>query len=173
MYFITICTLDKRCTLGRVAVGHDACDMPATRLSDIGTTVEKHIHLIDNRYNNIFIDKYVIMPNHVHMLIAVCCAPLEEYKDDIRASFYGTSQASCPTSAVAKTALSSSQSRQHELIPKFVSIFKRSCNHEVGHNIWQSRYYDHVVREEKDYLEIVEYIENNPVKWAEDKYFCD
>ena len=157
--------------MGRIAVGHDACDMPVTHLSEIGIAVEKHIHLMDNRYNNVFINKYVIMPNHIHMLIAVSCAPEDEYRDDIRVSFYGTSQASCPTSVCAKTALSSSQNRQHEIIPKFISLFKRYCNREIGHNIWQARYFDHVVRSENDYFEIADYIEHNPVKWTLDRYY--
>ena len=51
-------------------------------------------------------------------------------------------------------------------IARFVGTFKRFCNKEYGENIWQSRYYDHVIRNQQDYNEIWEYIENNPTKWA-------
>ena len=51
------------------------------------------------------------------------------------------------------------------LVPHFVSTFKRFCNQEYGENIWQSRYYDHIIRNQRDYDEIWEYIDNNPRKW--------
>ena len=51
-------------------------------------------------------------------------------------------------------------------IARFVGTFKRFCNKEYGENIWQSRYYDHVIRNQQDYNEIWEYIENNPTKWV-------
>ena len=49
---------------------------------------------------------------------------------------------------------------------KFVSTIKRFCNKEYGGNIWQSRYYDHVIRNQDDYDEVWQYIDNNPAKWA-------
>ena len=49
-------------------------------------------------------------------------------------------------------------------ISKFVSTLKRFCNKEYGENIWQQRYYDHVIRNTEDYNEIWQYIENNPAK---------
>jgi len=55
---------------------------------------------------------------------------------------------------------------RNSTVSKFVSTFKRFCNKEYGENIWQSRYYDHVIRNRRDYDEIWEYIENNPLKWA-------
>ena len=54
-------------------------------------------------------------------------------------------------------------------IARFVGTFKRFCNKEYGSNIWQSRYYDHVIRNQQDYNEVWEYIENNPTKWAINK----
>lgn len=168
MYFITICTKDKAHTLGKV-VGYDASDVPRVELSSIGRIAEKYIRLMDNKYNNVFVDKYVVMPNHLHLLIAVSHLLDGEYESDERVTFFGTSQASSPTS---RTTLSISQYRQHEIIPKIVSLFKRYCNHEIGYNIWQRSYYDHVIRSEQDYREIWEYIENNPAKWTEDIYFC-
>lgn len=51
-------------------------------------------------------------------------------------------------------------------ISRFIGTLKRFCNREYGENIWQSRYYDHVIRNSQDYLEIWEYIENNPTKYA-------
>ena len=50
-------------------------------------------------------------------------------------------------------------------IARFIGTFKRFCNKEYGEKIWQSRYYDHVIRNQQDYDEIWQYIDNNPKKW--------
>lgn len=99
---------------------------------------------MDAFYDNIFVDKYVIMPNHIHLLVRI--------EDS------GRSGTPVPT-------------RENSTISRFISTFKRFCNREYGENIWQSRYYDHVIRNQRDYDEIWEYIENNPAKWEEDRFF--
>ncbi len=68
----------------------------------------------------------------------------------------GTPKASSPTNAV---------------IPHVISTFKRFVNREIGYPIFQRSYHDHIIRNEKDYLEIYQYIESNPARWAEDRYY--
>lgn len=46
-----------------------------------------------------------------------------------------------------------------------------TASKELGRNIWQRSYYDHVVRDESDYLRIASYIMENPAKWMEDRYY--
>ena len=41
----------------------------------------------------------------------------------------------------------------------------RISDKEFGENIWQARYYDHIIRNQTDYNETYEYIENNPLNW--------
>ena len=65
-YFLTICVKDKKKLLGEI-VGYDACDVPFMRLSQYGQTAEKHISLLSRKYYNVFVDKYVLMPNHLHL----------------------------------------------------------------------------------------------------------
>ena len=48
---------------------------------------------------------------------------------------------------------------------------KGTVTKRVGESIWQSRFYDHVIRDENDYLIRARYIADNPAKWAEDKYY--
>ena len=99
MYFITICVKDKAKLLGRM-VGYGARDVPQIELSDTGKVVEKYIRFMDNRYNNVFIDKYVVMPNHVHMIIAVSNDDTQTYDDNTRVSYFGTSRAPYPTEKI-------------------------------------------------------------------------
>ena len=171
IYFITICSKDRKQTFGKV-VGYGACDVPMVALSAYGNVIEKYIHLMDNKYDNVFIDHYVIMPNHLHMMIVVS-SPFETYKKKtLILSYFGPPPAPYPTeNNDIKCTLHSNDSRANEIIPKFISLFKRYCNHEIGHNIWQKRYYDHVIRNYQEYLNVYNYIDNNPAHWAQDKYY--
>lgn len=171
MYFVTVCTKDKERILGRI-VGDGACDVPHAALFPKGKVTEKYIHLMDNKYNNIFIDSYVIMPNHVHMIIAVSNAPEEAYDDRTRVGYFGTSQAPSPTPhSSSKMTLSENPDRANKIIPKFISLFKRYCSREIGEDIWQRGYYDRVIRNYYEYINIRNYIDGNPARWTEDEYY--
>ncbi len=143
---MTICTENRKCILSEIVVGDGVYDIPCVRLSNAGKTVDKYINLMNGKYDNISVEKYIIMPNHIHLIISI----LPENPTN------GSSQAPNPTNAV---------------IPKFVSLLKRYCNREIGHPIFQRSYHDHIIRNEKDYTEIYQYIESNPARWAEDCYY--
>jgi REP element-mobilizing transposase RayT len=70
-YFITICTKDKKKILSSITVGADAHIGPENRLSRCGIICEEYIRRINGNYENISVDKYVIMPNHIHMILLV------------------------------------------------------------------------------------------------------
>lgn len=139
VYFITVCTENRRRVLGNL-VGRDACDAPKIKLSVYGEILEKYIILMSKKYEHIRIDKYVVMPDHFHLLLRITNRNLREC---------GVSQASRPTKSE---------------VAKFVSLLKRYFNKEYGKNIWQASYNDHIIRNEKDYLEVIEYIDNNPLR---------
>ena len=135
MYFITICTQNRRKILCDI-VGDGAIDVPKIKLSEIGEIAEKYI-LSTNNIPEITVDKYVIMPDHIHLLLWV---------RDIN----GTSKAPSPT---------------NNLISHSISTLKRFINKDVGYNIFQRSYYDHIIRNQHDYNETWKYIENNPINW--------
>ena len=69
-YFVTICTKDKKCILSHITVGQGLA--PAeNRLTMYGLIAKEQIELLENRYEGIKIDRYVIMPNHIHILLSV------------------------------------------------------------------------------------------------------
>ena len=146
-YFITICTENRKEILSKI-VGTGVLDCPKIQLSQFGEIANKRIIEMKNFYDNILVDKYVIMPNHIHMLI------------NITKNTDGQSGTPVPTMA-------------NSTISKFISTFKRFCNKEYGQNIWQARFYDHVICGEQDYNEIWEYIENNPARWQEDEFYSE
>ena len=147
-YFITICTLERKKILSKIAVGTPlpGCPQePCIELLRYGQIAEKFILQMNTFYDYLSVDKYIIMPDHIHLLIMI----------NESGGHPGTG---VPT-------------KRSSVISRFVGTFKRFCNKEYGENIWQSRYYDHVVRNQQDYNEIWEYIENNPVKWIDDMYY--
>ena len=138
-YFVTICIKDRRPILSDF-VGVDVLGDPQRiKLLPYGIIADKYINQINEFYVNINVDKYVIMLDHMHILLSV--------------TDNGAPRTSPPT-------------RQTATVPHFVSTFKRFCNKEIGENIWQRGYYDHVIRNRQDYDEVWEYVENNPLKWA-------
>ena len=66
-YFVTVCTHDRRCILSRITAGEGLAP-PAVELSPVGQCVKEQILALPKRYPAVHIDKYVIMPNHVHLL---------------------------------------------------------------------------------------------------------
>ena len=68
-YFITVCTQGRRNILSRIIVGEGFHPLPVIELSEIGKEIENTTNFINENYNNVFIDKYVIMPNHIHLII--------------------------------------------------------------------------------------------------------
>ena len=56
-------------------------------------------------------------------------------------------------------------------VPNLIRSFKVLVSKEIGQSIWQRSYHDHIIRDEEDYINHLRYIEDNPAKWLEDKYY--
>ena len=69
-YFVTICSKDRKRIFGSVPNPSENC----TIYSKLGFVVEKHILHISNHYNNVTVEKYVVMPNHIHLIIILGCS---------------------------------------------------------------------------------------------------
>ncbi len=69
-YFITMCTQNRRCILSQI-VGTGVLDGPYVILGRYGEIAEKYIRQMDAFYENVAVDAYVIMPNHIHLLLVV------------------------------------------------------------------------------------------------------
>ena len=122
-------------------------DAPQMRLSKYGLIAQKYLEQIESHYQDVFVDRYVAMPNHIHVLIRIKNIQLNN----------GAPRSSRPTL----------------LIPRIITAFKKFTNKEFGFNMWQDSYHDHIIRGENDYLIHLQYIENNPMKWANDRYYVE
>ena len=133
-YFITICTRDKE----NLFWDHSNSENP--KLSSIGIIVEQSICRIPNVYPIIHLDKYVVMPNHVHFILIV-----ERYEEN-------------PDGLSIST---------------IVGQTKRVASKAAKRELWQRSFHDHIIRNEKDYQMIWKYIEDNPRKWKEDRFYTE
>ena len=124
-YFITICVKERVEILGEVLQHGDERKM---QLSEYGLVIEKYLSQIKG------IDAYVIMPNHIHMIIFI-------------------------------------NNQNEQPITRRIATFKTLVTKELGFAIFQRSFHDHIIRNEQEYLHIVNYIVDNPQKWTQD-CFC-
>ena len=109
------------------------------------------IEILPSRYPELAVEHYVIMPNHIHLLLRI---------DAERALREAPLRAGESRSLLARAMgfLKMNSSKQaHQKHPKL--------------ELWQRSFYEHVIRNERDYREIWEYIDANPARWAEDRYY--
>ena len=137
-YFITICTKDRR-NLFWADVG---ASIARPQLTIWGNITANSICDIPKHYPAVSVDHYVVMPNHIHLLLQI-----------------NTDTNGRPM--VAPT------------ISTVIQQFKGIVTKRIGQSIWQKLYHDHVVRGERDYLKIWEYIDNNPARWTEDCFYME
>jgi REP element-mobilizing transposase RayT len=148
-YFVTVCTHNKECLFGEIA---DA----EMILNDAGKIVQTVWNEIPEHADNVDLDQFVIMPNHIHGIIVLharcsgtaCCAPTFQ-------RFGKIVSGSLPT-----------------IIKSFKSAATKRINqsHETpGQKIWQSNYYERVIRDENELNDVRQYIVDNPAKWYTDE----
>ena len=140
-YYITICTHDRRCLLAHIA-GQELA--PAEiQYTEHGEIAKRQLLLLEERYPNLKVDQYVIMPNHIHAILV-----LEE------------AAGASPRPTIT------------DIVCAFKSLTTRACKKVWPiDKLFQNSFYEHVIRGKKDYDEIAQYIANNPKQWELDKLY--
>ena len=150
-YFITICTKEKRKILSNIVGAiHESPEIDV-KLTEYGKIVEKYIQISKTRFN-VEINQYVIMPNHVHLIVEII-------PNDMRA-------------------IRESPLQSRSLISQIVGFIKANSSKEIHKinpdlDVWQRGFYDHIIRDKHDYEEISKYIYENPLKWQFDELYCE
>lgn len=148
-YFVTICTKGNKPLLSSI-VGDGAHTVPRKiTLKPYGKIVEKHILRINSVYENIRVEKYIIMPNHIHMLIFI-----DRFHQDNETvcnkvnDKNGTMWASSPTTDLSTV----------------VRTFKTMVTKEIGISIWQRSFYDEIIKSETHFQNVWNYTVFNALK---------
>ncbi|WP_247236194.1 transposase [Telluribacter sp. SYSU D00476] len=179
-YFITICTRDRAPFFGEVVNGKMV-------LSPVGVIADVLWHEITNHARHVELGEFVVMPNHIHGIII-----LDGNTNDSR-----TTDPNDPNNTDGPNVGSNVETRHALSLPsplpentpgrqRFQNQGKNTISSIVGGYKsavtkhanrlglefgWQSRFHDHVIRDEKSFITISEYIINNPSNWSQDRFF--
>ena len=139
-YYVTIHTANESVLLSRIGNATVFAD-PKVTLLPAGEIVQEQLFLLQSRYPNVRIDKYVIMPTHIHAIIQL----------------------------TEGAAGASPRPTLMDVVCAYKSLVTRQCNrvfNTPGRKLFQASFYETVLRNEKAYQECWRYIEENPRKWS-------
>lgn len=144
LYFVTVCTNFKEKILWQDVIDDNVI------LSSIGKAVDDCINFIDANYENVVIDKYCIMPNHIHLIVDLGMSesrrgslPLRELEHHNNIEL-------------------------HNVIGRMKSFTTKQYRTISGNQkaiLWQRNFYEHIIRNDEDYAEKWKYIDENALKW--------
>ena len=146
-YFVTICTQNRRCVLSKI-VGRGLAPAESfdSEYSLYGKIAEEQLLLLGERFSCLTIDDYVIMPNHIHAIFMI--------KDE--------------------TAGASPRPTIMDIVCAYKSLTTKQCkNNGFRDNIFQTSFYEHIIRDRHDYDEIKKYIYENPMRWHYDELYTE
>jgi len=162
IYFVTICVQNRECLLGKIMDGEMV-------LNEYGQIVQMVWGELLQHYNNIQLDEFVIMPNHIHGIILIT--------DDDDTTIVGAGLKPAPTKPAPTT--SAKTTAKHGL-PEIVRALKTFSARKInelrntrGEKLWQRNYWEHIIRNEQSYQRIAKYIIYNPMNWQNDKFYAE
>jgi REP element-mobilizing transposase RayT len=182
-YFITICIADRKNILGHIENG-------IMILSEYGKIVETEIKKIPEYHKRIIMDVWVVMPNHIHLIVSlgdhdfdngISTIGVDGNADmngngDVRGNVDGNAGGNDYKPTIDEIKQYRKQ-RRKMLIPKILGKFQQQTSKQInilrntpGTKNWQHDYHDHIIRNNEEYERIKNYIINNPLKWNEDKF---
>jgi len=157
-YFITICTQNREHYFGLISEGKMS-------LSGIGLHTEDCIRNIETLHKGVYVPTFQVMPNHIHMIIIVdrVTVPtpinfvVERQQRQVKDEYMQHVALRCGD------------------LSHLISRFKRAVTWFANKNhipfAWQSRFHDHIIRNQMEMNRITKYIQNNVVNWCNDRFF--
>ena len=158
-YFITICVDDRSCLFGEIVDSEMI-------LNEAGKMISKWWLELKDKFSNVYLDEFIIMPNHIHGILTILC-------EEDNSSTVGEPLCGLPENG-----------RPHRAAPTISDIidwFKTMTTNQYIRNvkingwkpfnkqIWQRSFHDHIIRNDYDLEEIRTYIISNPAIWDRDK----
>jgi len=155
MYSVTICTQNRLCLFGII-------ENEKMLLNDAGKMIGHWYRELECKFSDIKCHEMIVMPNHVHFIVENVGADL----------------CVCPGLGDSRTTGEHIGSPLRHVVQWFKTMSTNEYIRSVKQNqwqrfdkkLWQRNYYEHIIRNEKSYLKISEYINTNPSKWQDDTY---
>ncbi|MEI6683839.1 MAG: transposase [Bacteroidota bacterium] len=191
-YFITICTHGRDCIFG-IAETHGGASPCGIALSPIGKIVEQEWNKSFKIRTELFCDAFVIMPNHIHAILRIepssattepgvetdgrASQRTEPKTGNVETDGRPSLRMEIPTGDDETHGRPSLAHRTPKSISSFVAGFKSAATTRINQyrntpkkTVWQTRFHDHIIRNDTEYRLIREYIKNNPANWVKDKW---
>ena len=151
-YFVTLCTRNYLQLFGKIEDG-------VMMVNEVGQLVAETLQWLPAQYEYVQLAEWIVMPNHLHAIIVID----DSSGDDDGKGHRGDSR-------IAPT----KRKPLGRLIGAFKTVSTKRINEMrniTGVPVWQRNFYEHIIRDQDGYLKIAEYIQTNPLKWAEDRYY--
>ena len=181
LYFITICVQNRECLFGEIVGASlvDAQNMDAKMiLNDAGKMVQSEWIKLQERFTNIALHEYIVMPNHFHAILEIVGATIVVAQNDLdiqnvvvaqnkngECNIQGQPQGIAPTGKTVGDMVGAFESIT---TVEYIRGVKNNNWQTFDKKLWQRNYWEHIIRNEQSYLKISEYIVNNPANWSND-----
>ena len=178
-YFITICTQNRRHFFGEI-IDSTIPDESIMHLNDMGEIAEKYWVEIPQHFPFVSLGNFVIMPNHMHGILIIDNPTIVQTRliaslSDLQSPTPESTSENNSTPTTKTGGITGDKNPMfHENISRIIRWYKGRCSFEIRkiHSDfgWQSRFYDHIIRNSASYENIQNYISNNPRNWNKDKF---
>ena len=175
-YFVTICTNNREHYFGEI---HDG----KMQLSVVGEYTQQCVRKIEEINSDVKVPLFVIMPNHIHLIVFID-GVRENTGNIVGLSYYGSRDGNderlpqCDSPTTSKDGLNIEMQRRAICCGRLsyvIGRFKSSVTKFARQNgipfVWQSRYHDHIIRNQDEKNKIGIYIEQNPLRWEYDCFY--
>jgi REP element-mobilizing transposase RayT len=173
LYFVTICVQNQRCLFGKIENGEMI-------LNNLGKIIENEWLNLKNKYSQIELDTFIIMPNHFHAILQIVhpnntvlqtvgagsARPDDIHPDDVNNAEQGRTNNTEQKHRRANPAPTTT-------LGNIIGYFKYQTTKKIDFpdKLWQRNYYEHIIRNERAYQNISDYIIHNPAAWQKDKFY--
>ena len=173
LYFVTSCAHNRICCFGdivrtghvMVGTGRDPSLPPTFNqqmiLNEYGTIAKKQWHWLGEQYPYVVLHEFVVMPNNIHGIIEINRSNVGPGRN------VGTGRVMVGTGRDVPKIKSLS-----ELMGAYKTTVSKQI-HLIGFPEfkWQRSFYEHIIRDDKSFETISDYIMNNPIKWEQDNFY--
>ena len=182
VYFVTICTQNREHYFGEIVKNNNG--EPIMELTPIGQFAEEQLRNVTQHYPYAEIPLWVVMPNHIHTIVVIgdancCCRDVARYVavNDLENNNLDVAR-NVSTEVVddlGKNEYMAQKSPKYGTLAVVMRGIKSAVTKFANENsipfAWQTRFFDHIVRNQNEMNSIAEYIENNVAKWESDKFY--
>lgn len=173
-YFVTICTKNREHYFGKVIDGK-------MNLTEIGKIAASCWYEIPDHFPFVILDAFVVMPNHIHGIIIInknnyIPTPVDKQNFEHPQSPHSsenteTQNFTSQPPEVYKNKFGPQSKNLASIVRGYkVGVKKYATINEIDF-VWQPKYHDHIIRNDQSFKRIATYIQNNPAKWSEDKFY--